>query len=301
MSRSALLALVLLLGWLLTGAAHAQTALHQVYLPIVRSAPLRVAFAGRSDSQSPYQIYTANADGSELTRLTDPAQGENREPAWSPDGRQIAFVSFREGRGGLLYQMSADGGGQERFGGREVWANSYLRWSPDGTHISYLFSWRALSLLYILDLSGSQVFNLGYAPAGLSWSPDSQRIAYISSSLNILSSRLDQTDPITLTNTPERYENGVAWSPDGARLAFTADTNLYVIAKDGSNEHLLMSEPEATSIGEPSWSPDGRLIASTVRRSDNSVTILVVCADGTGKYELPTGLQSISELSWKPR
>lgn len=303
MSRIVLLAIVLLVGGLLTSAAHAQPPLHPVYLPIVLSAPLRVAFAGQVDPQSPLQIYTANADGSQLTRLTDPSQSENRSPAWSPDGHQIAFVSFREGRSsGMLYQMDVDGGKQERFGGRMLSASGYVRWSPNGSRISYLLSWRVHSFLDILDLPSGQQYHIGgYIPAGLSWSPDSQRIAYIDSTFDIFSSRLDQTDPMTLTNTPERYESGVAWSPDGARLAFTAGTNLYLSASDGSDERLLTSEPEATLINDPSWSPDGHLIAYTVRRPDYSTTIMIVRTDGTGKYELPTGLKSIIELSWRPR
>lgn len=302
MSRIVLFAMVLLAGGLLTGAAQAQPP-YGVYLPIVLSAPLRVAFAGRTDAQSPFQIYSAYADGSRLARLTDPAQGENRSPAWSPDGRQIAFVSLREGEGSsMLYQMDVDGGRQERFGGRALWASRYLRWSPDSGHFSYIFAWKVHSLLYILDLPGGQQHNIeGYIPAGLSWSPDSQRIAYIHSSFDIFSSRLDQTDPIRLTNTPERYESGVAWSPDGARLAFTADTNLYLSAADGADERLLTSEPEATSIEDPSWSPDGRLIAYTVHRRDYSTAIMIVRADGTGKYELPTALQSVAGLTWGPR
>ncbi len=302
MRRLSLFVLVLLAGALLAAGARAQTAPQSVYLPAVLSAPLELAFAGRPDAQSPLQIYTARADGSRLARLTDTAGHDNTWPSWSPDGRRIAFISYREGGVGRIYQMGADGGGQTRLVDDGGVATRYLRWSPDGSRIAFLYQWKVLSVMCILNLvSGQQSVLSGYIPAALAWSPDNQRIAYIDSSYDIRGMRVDQTDPVTITSTPERYENGVAWSPDGARLAFTAGKELYQSASDGSGERLLASEPEANWIEDPSWSPDGTLIAYTVVRPDYSYAIVLVRADGTGRYELQTGLQTAVGLSWRPR
>ena len=72
-----------------------------------------------------------NADGSELTRLTENAR--NSAPAWSPDGRRITFHSHRD-RNEEIYVMNADGSGVTRLTHNYV-ADRYPAWSPDGqTH-----------------------------------------------------------------------------------------------------------------------------------------------------------------------
>ena len=71
-----------------------------------------------------------NADGSRLRRLTsDP--GFDRAPVWSPDGRKIAFVSFRDGNG-EVYVMTADGSGQRNLT-RSPRNEGPPAWSPGRT------------------------------------------------------------------------------------------------------------------------------------------------------------------------
>jgi TolB protein len=93
------------------------------YLARVTSAPrediwpawspdsTRVAFVSNRDFNS--EIYAANADGSQSTRLTND-RAPDSEPAWSADGSRIAFGSFREGAI-EVYVMSADGSALKRI------------------------------------------------------------------------------------------------------------------------------------------------------------------------------------------
>jgi len=73
-----------------------------------------------------------NADGSHPTRLTD-HPGDDQHPAWSPDGRRIAFNSERYGPEASfdIYTMAADGSDLRRITG-EPGLEEYPRWSPDG-------------------------------------------------------------------------------------------------------------------------------------------------------------------------
>ena len=69
-------------------------------------SPARIAFASERDGN--WEIYVMNADGSNQTNLTNHG-GYDHQPAWSPNGRKIAFNSARSGKGGDIYLMDSDG------------------------------------------------------------------------------------------------------------------------------------------------------------------------------------------------
>ena len=83
-------------------------------------------------SQPFTDIYLINVDGSGLTRLTSNS-GLNGSPSWSPDGRQIAFSSNRDGTH-KIYIMNADGSNQHAIAER----GTQPSWSPDGSKILFV-------------------------------------------------------------------------------------------------------------------------------------------------------------------
>ena len=100
-----------------------------------------------------FEICTANADGSDLTQLTD-TEGDNKYPAWSPDGSRILFVSNRNGWPTLpdyeplgydpeapgdeeIFVMDVDGANQINLTNNPREDDSFPAWSPDGVHVIY--------------------------------------------------------------------------------------------------------------------------------------------------------------------
>src|SRR4051794_411969 len=81
-----------------------------------------------------FDIYSVNPDGTGATRLTTNA-AQDLEPAWSPDGSEIGFVSLRDGNY-EIYTMNADGTSQTRITTNPA-ADVQPAWSPDGTKIVF--------------------------------------------------------------------------------------------------------------------------------------------------------------------
>jgi Tol biopolymer transport system component len=128
---------------------------------------------------TPYDIFTINADGSGLTRLTtDPR--EDVQPAWSPDGSKITFSSLRIGprsSGYEIYTMNADGSNQVQLtekGGTDP------TWSPDGSTIAFTKGIDGGSNLeiYSIGVDGSNEANLTNSP----WSIREMQPAWMPSS-----------------------------------------------------------------------------------------------------------------------
>jgi len=111
-----------------------------------RTGPGPCCYSSESD------IFVMNADGSGTRRLTHNA-AQNAEPAWSPDGRKIAFRSTRNGNRDL-YVMNADGSGKRNLTQNAAW-DSRPSWSPDGQKIAFVSNRDGRLEAYVMNADGS--------------------------------------------------------------------------------------------------------------------------------------------------
>jgi dipeptidyl aminopeptidase/acylaminoacyl peptidase len=114
--------------------------------PRGRTGPGPCCYAAHSD------IYVMNADGSGTRKLTHNAR-QNAEPAWSPDGRKIAFRSTRNGNRDI-YVMNADGSGKRNLTRNAAW-DSRPSWSPDGRTIAFVSNRDGRLEAYVMNADGS--------------------------------------------------------------------------------------------------------------------------------------------------
>jgi TolB protein len=227
----------------------------------------KIVFASEKDGN--FDIYTMTIDGTEKIRLTE-HEAADFDPAWSPDGKRIAFVSLRDGVGRLEWPSSC---------------------SDDNCEI------------YVMDADGSNVRPLTHSE-NLSennpvWSQDGQYIAFISRSLQGRDSILcimnaEGLDLLQLTENGS-YVYEPAWSPDGTRIAFRCDgcedesegmnDDIYVV--DVRSRELRRLTTHEADDYHPAWSPDGRKVFFVSDRKDYS-GIYVVDVNGTNERHLVT-------------
>jgi Tol biopolymer transport system component len=265
-------------------------------------APPALLFVSTRDGD--YAIFGADAQGKHERRVTkekgDPATPEGlyfqTDPAWSPDGTQIAFASRREGVA-HIYVMGADGKGTRRLTSGKL-SDEHPSWSPDGTKI--LFGREGI--LMAVPARGGTPHRIGHGPGNAgdpAWSPDGKQIAYDyrmpgTPVREVYVARADGTHPRAVTKLLN-VSVAPAWASDGKRLAFASNARggrfeIYVVGLDGKG--LRQVTFMDGDVFDPAWALDGRTLSFY---ADGAVWI------DTGEHERQlTSGKNDSSPAWRP-
>lgn len=254
----------------------------------------KIAF---TDSTDRGDLWVMNADGSGLRKLTDsrpfssgsPNYGA-RQPAWSPDGRTIAFGYGYVG----ISLIEADGGNLRPFVLRYSFGAD---WSPGGKWIAFAAAENETdgTSIWVKSPDGARQRLVARRPCcsysynSPTWSPDGERMAFTvgqAPDSNPVENYVAVVDrfrgPVKRLTFGRRYPADLDWSPDGRKIVFSdwsriARTEPKIVV-------LTLNTGVIRRIGTgvtPSWSPNGRLIAFS-----RGGSIWVMRADGSQAHAL---------------
>jgi len=262
-------------------------------------------------------LMAVEADGTNLRRLTPEGTADYRSPDVSPDGRTVVVAhsipSFNEGEA-VLATVPIEGGSPTWLTDnltKGPWQVQDPSWSPDGRMIAFAGSTPSEATrvygIYVFEMATGEARLIPGTDSMLvgnpTWSPDGGTIAFEgavpdpgdprSFPWDIYSVRLDGSQLMNLTRTPDEGETSPAWSWTTDRIAFVRRgeaPGLFTMAADGSGEILIFDG--LPNLASPAWSPDGTLLAFTA----DTAQVYTIPADG-GTPSAVTG--ALGEPAWQ--
>ena len=214
--------------------------------------------------------WQTNAADLEISIPIQLTHAQNFDPAPSPDGKKLVFISMLSGKE-QLFTMDADGKNIAQLT-RDDADHEDPAWSPDGRKIAFVFITKERTSIAVMNADGSNVELLTpkeHHTIHPNWSADSKQVMYCTNDdlappkkneaqINVGDLATKKITPV-VTGGINTYGS---WSPDMKQIAFRKiigeeNSEVFVASADGSNQRNLTNNPFFD--GWPAWSPDGRL------------------------------------------
>jgi Tol biopolymer transport system component/DNA-binding winged helix-turn-helix (wHTH) protein len=251
-----------------------------------------IAFTAKEpDAKETYSLFLLSVETLETRKLSEPpAENQDWGPAFSPDGKQLAFIRMNSDLGDIFI-MPANGGGPRRLTFDHASIPSPPAWTRDGQSILFSSTRSSIPTLWRIPVSGGapvQVPGVGVVTLRPSVSPRGHRLAYeqIMGSSSIWSidlGKIENRDSSIQVTASKGFNRAPEFSPDGKKIAFDSDRSgtmeIWTCGRDGSNLMQVTHLGGAGFPGPPRWSPDGQKIVFDAALGEHNA-IFVMNSEG---------------------
>lgn len=261
-----------------------------------------IAYVTRSGKRYALRVDHADGTGGEsILQSNDPIIS----PAWSPDGQELAYVSFYEDQKAVVWAQDVSSGARRKLASFRG-SNSAPSWAPDGKSLVVTLSRDGFSQLYLIGRNGESPRRLTTSQAidteGV-FSPDGRQIYFVSDrsggpQIYRMPVSGGSAERVSFTGG---YNISPSISPDGRHLAYISRQNgafkLYVgeIGKLGNAQAITESSDDES----PSFAPNGKLIIYATRTNGRD-TLMTTTLDGKIKAILESRFPDVREPVWGP-
>jgi TolB protein len=263
----------------------------------------RIAYVTRAARQ--YALRITDADG-EAGQVAVQSAEPLISPAWSPDGRWLAYVSFETQKAGVWVQEVATGRRQliAHFRG----SNSAPAWSPSGRELAVTLSRDGLAQLYLINADGTNARRLTTSSAIDTepvFSPDGLTVYFVSDRgggpqvyrTPVAGASAGRAERVTFRGS---YNISPALSPDGSVLAYVSrEGNAFRVTTMELANGTIRTVSDTNDDESPSFAPNGRLLVYASRAQGRDV-LMTTTLDGRVRTRLLTSGLDMREPAWGP-
>ena len=251
----------------------------------------KIVYSARSGEGK--EIFAMDYDGARQQQITQNGS-LNLFPTWSPDGEQIAFISYMEGWP-RLYVLDRDGKQSRPLPGWEGELTAAPEWSPDGRWLAFATNRDGNSEIYKMKISSGRLVRLTHHRAidsSPSWSPTGREIAFTSDRGGSPQIYVMDAEGLNVRRVSfeGNYNDLAAWSPQGDKIAYAGRERTFdIFVLDLATEAVERLTFGPGNNENPRWSSDGLHLVFTSSRGGDDALYIMDAAGGRLRQIGPPG------------